>query len=101
MLPGNKQTANEKLSNWAGNLTYGTDRLSEATSVEQIRSFVSQQARFKVLGTRHCFNSIADSRDVLLSLRPMQQVWELDLLARTVTVEGGITYGQLAPYLDG
>lgn len=90
----------EKLTNWAGNLTYGTDRLQEAASVEQIRSFLRSDEKVKVLGTRHCFNSIADSRENLLSLKPMHEVVALDADARTVTVDAGITYGQLCPYLD-
>jgi alditol oxidase len=90
----------QKLTNWAGNLTYGTDRLREAASVEQIRSILRSQDKVKVLGTRHCFNAIADSRYNLLSLKPMHEVVALDLAARTVTVDAGITYGQLCPYLD-
>jgi alditol oxidase len=93
--------AKQKLTNWAGNLTYGTDRLREATSVEQIRSILRSQDKVKVLGTRHCFNSIADSRYNLLSLKPMHEVVAVDPSARTVTVDAGITYGQLCPYLDG
>ena len=54
----------------------------------------------KVLGTRHCFNNIADSKDDFLSLRPMNKVLALDQKARTVTLESGMSYGQLAPYLD-
>jgi len=53
-----------------------------------------------VLGTRHCFNNIADSKDELLSLRQMDQVVAMDAKAKTVTVESGISYGKLAPYLD-
>ena len=90
----------KKLTNWAGNLTYGTDRLQEAASVEQIRSVVRAEQKVKVLGTRHCFNSIADSRDNLLSVIPMHEVVALDATERTVTVDAGITYGQLCPYLD-
>jgi xylitol oxidase len=90
----------QKLTNWAGNLAYGTDRLHEAASVEQIRSFLRSEDKVKVLGTRHCFNSIADSRYNLLSLKPMHEVVALDPVARTVTVDAGITYGQLCPYLD-
>ena len=93
-------SANKKLTNWAGNLTYSTDHLQEAASVEQIRSVVRSNDKLKVLGTRHCFNSIADSRHDLLSLRPMHDVISLDAQARTVTVDAGITYGQLCPSLD-
>src|ERR1700682_4576147 len=93
-------TAKQKLTNWAGNLSYSTDHLHEAASVEQIRSRLRSQDKVKVLGTRHCFNSIADSRQNLLSLKPMHEVVALDAGARTVTVDAGITYGQLCPYLD-
>ena len=92
--------AKQKLTNWAGNLSYSTDRFREAASVEQIQSVLRSQEKVKVLGTRHCFNSIADSRYNLLSLKPMHEVVALDPVARTVTVDAGITYGQLCPYLD-
>ncbi len=90
----------ERLTNWAGNLTYSTDALDEAASVEQVRSIVRAQAKLKALGTRHCFNSIADSRHHLVSLKPLHEVVALDREKRTVTVQAGITYGQLCPYLD-
>jgi xylitol oxidase len=90
----------EPLRNWAGNYQYSTRRLTSATSLAQIREFVRTQARFKVLGTRHCFNGIADSADHLLSLRDMTAVVALDRAARTVTVEAGMSYGQLCPSLD-
>jgi xylitol oxidase len=92
--------AKDALTNWAGNLTYSTDKLDEAATVDQIRGLVRGQDKLKALGTRHCFNSIADSRDHFISLKPMHEVVSLDRDKRTVTVEAGITYGQLCPYLD-
>ncbi len=90
----------DKLTNWAGNLEYGTARLSSANAIEQVQEFVRKEKRLKVLGTRHCFNDIADSTDQFLSLKAMDQAVVLDPDARTVTVQGGMTYGQLCPYLD-
>ena len=90
----------QPLRNWAGNYRYSTNRITSATSVAQIQEFVRKHARFKVLGTRHCFNGIADSADHLLSLREMKEVVALDRAARTVTVESGMSYGQLCPSLD-
>src|SRR5437773_5782583 len=90
----------ERLKNWAGNLEYSTDRLYAATSLQQVRDHVKSENRLKALGTRHCFNNIADSKDGFLSLKAMDQVIALDTATRTVTVAAGITYGQLAPYLD-
>ena len=90
----------EKLTNWSGNLEYSTQQLTSATSLNQVQEYVRKHNNFKVLGTRHCFNNIADSVHDLLSLRPMNQVVAIDAQAHTVTVESGISYGQLAPYLD-
>ena len=90
----------ERLKNWAGNLEYSTDRLYAATSIEQVRDYVKKENKFKVLGTRHCFNNIADSTDSFLSVKPMDKVIAVDPAKRTVTVGAGITYGQLCPYLD-
>ena len=50
-----------KLTNWAGNYRYSTDNLHRLTSIEQVRKFVKEHDSLKVLGTRHCFNGIADS----------------------------------------
>jgi alditol oxidase len=90
----------EKLKNWAGNLDYSTDRLYAATSLEQVQDYVKKESKLKVLGTRHCFSNIADSKDGFLSLKPMDKVIALDPAKHTVTVGAGITYGQLCPYLD-
>ena len=93
------RTTKDKLTNWAGNLEYGTDRLYSANSLEEVQSFVKGRNKLKVLGTRHCFNNIADSTDNFLSLKPMDQVVALEPEARTVTVDAGMTYGQLCPIL--
>jgi xylitol oxidase len=91
----------EKLRNWAGNIEYSTGRLQTSTALAQVQDYVKTEPKLKVLGTRHCFNNIADSKDGFLSLKPMDEVISLDPAKRTVTVAAGITYGQLCPYLDG
>jgi alditol oxidase len=91
----------EGLKNWAGNLEYSTERVYSSTSLEQVKAYVKKENRLKVLGTRHCFNNIADSKDGFLSLKAMDKVISIDPAKRTVTVGAGITYGQLCPYLDG
>ncbi|HXN53790.1 MAG TPA: D-arabinono-1,4-lactone oxidase [Candidatus Acidoferrum sp.] len=88
-----------RLKNWAGNFEYSTERLYSANSLQQVRDYVKRESNLKVLGTRHCFNKIADSAHNLLSLKSMDQVVELDPRASTVAVDAGITYGQLSPYL--
>lgn len=97
-LKGWAQT--EKLKNWAGNLEYSTGNVYYPTSVEEVQQFVKKLSKVKALGTRHCFNTIADSKDNLISLKEMNKVVLLDASAKTVTIEGGMNYGQLCPYLD-
>jgi xylitol oxidase len=92
-------TSGAKLTNWAGNYTYSTNKLNRLASIQQVRAFVKRHDSLKVLGTRHCFNGIADSTRTLISLEPMDRVVALDSEARTVTVEAGMSYGQLCPYL--
>jgi alditol oxidase len=89
----------EKLTNWAGNLEYGTEQLTSAATQPDVQHFVTGHNNFKVLGTRHCFNDITDSSHEFLSLKPQDKVVTLDAKARTVTIEAGMTYGQLSPYL--
>jgi len=89
----------DKLKNWAGNIEYSTEQLDSVSSLEQVQDFVRKHDKFKVLGSHHCFNTIADSKDRFLSLKPMDGV-ALDAAARKVTVEPGVTYGKLCPYLD-
>ncbi len=89
----------DKLKNWAGNYVYSTNRLQAPQSIAEVQSFVREHEKFKVLGTRHCFNNIADSRDYLLSSGKLNKIISLDKNAQTVTVEAGIRYGELATYL--
>ena len=89
----------DKLKNWAGNFEYSTEDLYSANSLEQVREFVKKQSQLKVLGTRHCFNRIADSKQHFLSLKSMEQMVSLDPETHTVTVGAGTTYGRLCPLL--
>lgn len=88
-----------KLKNWAGNLEYSTDKVYHPDSAAAVQQLVKKFPRLKALGSRHCFNRIADSKDHLVSVKGLNKVVSLDAAARTVTVEGGINYGTLSPYL--
>ena len=56
----------QQLTNWAGNLTFSTGNVFYPKTVEEVQTLVKQHDKLKVLGTRHCFNNIADSPDALL-----------------------------------
>jgi len=87
-------------TNWSGNYQYSTDRLHLPETVEEVQQVVKKCSKLKALGARHSFNGIADSRENQISLKLLDQM-TLDAESRTVSVGGGVTYGQLAPYIDG
>ncbi len=96
---GSAQTPAGSRTNWAGNYTYSTKNLELAKTVEDVRHSVLSHPHLKALGARHSFNGIADSTVEQISLKSFDQI-ELDAKAKTVTVGAGLTYGQLAPYID-
>jgi alditol oxidase len=86
-------------TNWSGNYTYSTDHLYQPQTVEEVQKLVKSCAKLRALGSRHSFNGIADSTENQISLTHLNQM-VLDKASHTVTVGGGVTYSQLAPYLD-
>src|SRR5450631_608205 len=90
----------EKLQNWAGNLTYSTNNIFYPNTVSELQSLVKKNAKLRGLGTRHCFNTIADSKYNLVSSGKLNNILSLDKINNTITVEAGIKYGELSPYLD-
>jgi xylitol oxidase len=93
-----QEAASGPRENWAGNLTYSTDKLFEPASVEEVQRVVKSNAKLRALGTRHSFNSIADSTAAQISLKRLDGI-EIDEKAQTVTVGSGVTYGKLAPVI--
>jgi len=86
-------------NNWAGNYTYRSTRLHEPATVDELRKIVSTAPKIHALGSRHSFNDIADSAE-LVSLERLDDAIEIDWEAGTVTVSGGIRYGTLAQALE-
>jgi alditol oxidase len=89
------------LTNWAGNHVYVAQRVHEPTSLEELQEVVRTCRSVRVLGSRHSFNDIADTPGDLLSLRRMPRLLEVDNAAGTVTVDGGVHYGELCEPLHG
>ncbi|MGY1840011.1 MULTISPECIES: FAD-binding protein [unclassified Modestobacter] len=84
--------------NWAGNHTYRATRLHRPASLEQVQEVVAAAARIRVLGSRHSFTGVADSAE-LLSLEELTGSVVTSPDRRTVTVDGGVRYGQLTEVL--
>ena len=86
-------------TNWAGNLTYGAEHFVAPKSVAEAQETVRAAAKVRVVGSHHCFNDIADTTGTQLSLEQLRGVVALDTARRQVTVEGGIRYSDVAPWL--
>lgn len=99
--PSQKISAmNEHLTNWAGNLTYSTGDVYYPKTVEEVQEVVKKCDKLRALGSRHSFNTIADSTANQLSLQNLNKIISLDKNANTITIESGTRYGDFAPYLD-
>jgi alditol oxidase len=88
------------LVNWAGNHAYRTTALREPTSLDELQEIVRRARHLRALGTRHAFNDLTDTPGELVSLRGLPRRLEVDAEARTVTIDGGLTYGELCDALD-
>ena len=85
--------------NWAGNHRYRAERIHHPSTLEQVQEIVAAARRVRALGSRHSFNDIADSTElVALDALPADVV--VDRGAATVSLGAGVTYGELAGALN-
>ena len=91
---------NNRVKNWAGNLTYSTTRVLRPGSVEEAQELIAAAGTIRALGTRHSFSEVGDSAPggVLVATDRLDRV--VDFGVDTVTVEAGIRYGVLSASLD-
>src|SRR5688572_16667660 len=92
--------AGTPLTNWGGNYYYQAENIVYPQSLEELQDIVRGSHSVKALGTRHSFSGIADTTGTLVSFVNLNRIVYLDETNQTVTVEAGVTYGQLCPYLD-
>lgn len=86
-------------TNWAGNVTFTAQRFHRPVSVPELQQVVAGSERVRALGSAHSFNRIADTPGDLISIADLPPTIEVDAERSTVTVGGGIRYGELAGHL--
>lgn len=84
--------------NWAGNYQYKSRNLFQPKTVAEIQEIVSKSKKVKAVGSRHCFNDIADCIETHISCENLNKIISID--EKTVTIESGLKYGQFCPELD-
>jgi xylitol oxidase len=84
--------------NWAGNYTYGARKLHRPTTIEQVQEIVAGAPGVRVLGSRHSFNDIADSTE-LITLEEMPAEVAVDHAVSKVSFNAAMKYGELVETL--
>ncbi len=87
------------MENWSGTFTFGAARVHRPNSVEEVQDIVASATKVKATGTRHSFQPIADTEGDLISTENLNRILSLDSFKRRVTVEPGVTYGELGAFL--
>lgn len=90
---------NEVRTNWAGNLSYSAKDFHQPTSIEELQSAIKSADKVRTLGTKHCFNRIADSKFNQVSVRSLGQQMEIDKDKMQATIDAGVSYGQICEQL--
>lgn len=83
------------MRNWAGNHQYRARLLHEPDSVDQIQEIVHATTSVRALGSRHSFNDVADTTGDHVSLTRLPRLIAIDPRGSSVSVDGGIRYGEL------
>ncbi len=91
---------NKITHNWAEHIAFAAEHTHFPLSVAELQDIVRAARKLRPIGSRHSFNDIADTQGAIVSLRALTRRIEIDAVARTVTVDGGITYAELCPVLD-
>ncbi len=87
-------------TNWSGNVAFSAPRVETPQTVEELRELVTTRQRVRAVGSRHSFNTVADSPDTMVSLADLStEVLVSDDRTR-VTVPAGVRFGDLYRTLD-
>jgi alditol oxidase len=80
--------------NWAGNYAYRAETLHRPATLEQLQETIAKAPAVRVLGSRHSFNDIADSSQ-LVTLEDVPGDVVFDHAAGTVSFNAALKYGEL------
>lgn len=85
--------------NWSGHVRFGAARFHRPSTVAELAAIVGAAAKVKVIGSRHCFNEIADTDGDLVWLGDLDRRVVIDRERHTATVSAAVTYRELGPEL--
>ena len=83
-------------ANWSGTVNFRDSEFASPSSIAEVQSLVASSANIRARGSAHCFNEIADTSAIAISLEELSNEIEIDKDKRTVRVPAGMKYGELA-----
>ncbi|MEU0133986.1 FAD-binding protein [Streptomyces sp. NPDC006296] len=95
MIDHSEHAPSARRTNWAGNITFGAERLHVPASIAELQDLVAAGTAVRALGTGHSFNTVADTDGSLISVAGLPRRIEVDRDARTATVSAGLRFGEL------
>jgi alditol oxidase len=91
------------MKNWSGNFTFEAANVHRPTTVAEVQEIVASTSaagrRVHACGSRHSFSTVADTDGDLISMAGLDRIVSIDRVTMTVTVEGGIRYGEFSAAL--
>lgn len=87
-------------TNWSGNVAFTAADVARPQTIEQLQRIVAGSRRVRAVGSRHSFNTIADSPDTMVSLSDLSTGAVVDAGHRRVTVPAGVRFGEIYRALD-
>ncbi len=82
--------------NWSGNVRFAARSVERPTDLAQLRAVVVSAERVRALGSRHSFNTIADTDGVLIDLSALEVAWQIDVDSRSAWVPAAARYAEIA-----
>jgi xylitol oxidase len=88
------------VTNWAGNLSFGTARVHRPRSLDELRRVVAGSERIRALGSGHSFSKVVEPAGDLVRLDALPPSVAVDLASSTATVRAGMRYAEVAHELQ-
>ncbi|MBX3100084.1 MAG: FAD-binding protein [Salinibacterium sp.] len=86
-------------TNWARYYEYAATTLHSPSTIDELSEIVATAPKIRALGSRHSFNDLADSAE-LVSLDRLPPDIRIDEESETVSFSAGVRYGDLAAELE-
>lgn len=83
-------------ANWSGTVSFQDSNFAEPTSIGELQEIILVSPKVRARGSAHCFNAIADTTAVAISLAKLSRQIEINKENQTVHVPAGMKYGELA-----